>query len=210
MPVRLLEVARVDRAIGPILGIRGGGDPLLAPSQLLAGLGLGLFPPLVHLDQPPEPDHPRRDVELGVLERLVRGGLAADVDQLPLVRRVDPIRGDRDDRRLAFGQGLGGPDGAALVPEEHDEGSEEQDQAEWDAKEGVPQARGPTLRADLRVAVAAHLDDSFDRRRRGPPAGTSGLVRPGARPARSGGARRDRPASPGGRGRLPRRPLALI
>ena len=125
-PFGCLNRSGLSGLVVPRLAVGVGRGGFLAAAELLGGLRLGFFLPLVHLDFADQPHARGADREIGIARRRVRRHRAADMDELALVGRIDGVGGNRNDGAGAFGQRTRRGHRAALVPEQQHHHADDQ------------------------------------------------------------------------------------
>ena len=153
MALGMLEAGGGDGVVGPGFGVGVSGFGFFAAAEFLAGFGVALFLPLIHLDVAGEAEGGGAEPEEGVADGFAGGDFAAEVDELLIVLREDRVGGDGDDGGGALFQTFRGGDGAAFIPEQEHDGDGDEDDAEDHAFDRAADAAEPGLGGRFEEAV---------------------------------------------------------
>src|SRR5262249_19841510 len=139
---------------GPDAMIGVGLDLFLAAAELVALLAFALLLPFVHLDLAHQAERIGGDAKLLVGERRARRKIAAHIDELTVVRRINARRAHLLDRVTALSERARGRDGPALVPEQQYDGGDDQNDTDQHAENRFAEAGDPRRGRHLGKRIA--------------------------------------------------------
>jgi hypothetical protein len=154
MPAGLVEMARIDRVVGPFLVIavrRLGG---LGAAEILLAAGRLLLGPLEHLDGALKAQQiAAADPEGGIPRRCARRHRNGKVHQFVVISGIDRTRIRLHDLLRALVEGPNRLDGAALVPPQQDDAADHQQDPDDRADKALHNALQPPRRGHFGDAV---------------------------------------------------------